>query len=174
MNMNTNNDYNNAPMMYLNDYNEIEGIDLNIVDDETLDILYTIQQVIWVTEIHLTKDNEISCNYICPYVVVKVGNKYYLRNLTNADTYAPYDVKFKEYEFEDIMGNFALPVNVHASTSYEYINRYRYEEYKALAVQKEEKNTINKANKFEFTLKQAKEALAEKFGFLVENICIKL
>ena len=34
MNMNTNNDYNNAPMMYLNDYNEIEGIDLNIVDDE--------------------------------------------------------------------------------------------------------------------------------------------
>ena len=171
MNMNTNNDYNNAPMMYLNDYNEIEGIDLNIVDDETLNILYTTQQVIWVTEIHLTKDNEISCNYICPYVVVKVDNKYYLRNRTNADTYAPYDVKFKEYEFEDIMGNFALPINVHASTSYEYINRYRYEEYKKLAVQKEEKKTTSK---FEFTLKQAKEALAEKFGFLVENICIKL
>lgn len=172
--MNTNIDYNDAPMMNLNDYNENEGIDLNMVDSETLDILYTTQQVIWVTEIHLTKDNEILCNYICPYVVVKVDNKYYLRNRTNADTYAPYDVKFKEYEFEDIkdiMGNFALPVNVHASTSYEYINRYRYEEYKKLAVQKEEKKTTGK---FEFTLKQAKEALAEKFGFLVENICIKL
>lgn len=44
--MNTNIDYNNAPMMYLNDYNEIEGIDLNIVDDETLDLLYTIRQTI--------------------------------------------------------------------------------------------------------------------------------
>ena len=172
--MNTNKIYDDAPMMDMAKFNQVEGIDLNLIDKENLNFYYTLSPVIWVTEIHLTKDNEISCNYICPYVVVKVDNKYYLRNRTNADTYAPYDVKFKEYEFEDIMGNFALPVNVHASTSYEYINRYRYEEYKALAVQKEEKNTINKANKFEFTLKQAKEALAEKFGFLVENICIKL
>ena len=77
--MNTNIDYNDAPMMNLNDYNdhnETEGIDLNMVDSETLDILYTIRETIWVTEIHLTKDNEISCNYICPYVVVKVDNKY--------------------------------------------------------------------------------------------------
>ena len=169
--MNTNIDYNDAPMMDLNDYNENEGIDLNMVDSETLDLLYTIRQTIWVTEIQLTENNEISHNHICPYVVVKVDNKYYLRNLTNTDTYAPYDVEFKEYEFEDIMGNFALPVNVHASTSYEYINRYRHEEYKKLVVQKEEKKTTNK---FEFTLMQAKEALAEKFGFPVENICIKL
>lgn len=69
------------------------------------------------------------------------------------------------------MGFFALPDNVHASTSYGYINRYRYEEYKKLLVQKEENKTTSK---FEFTLKQAKEALAEKFGFPVENICIKL
>ena len=172
--MNTNIDYNDAPMMNLNDYNETEGIDLNMVDSETLDILYTIRETIWVTEIQLTENNEISHNHICPYVVVKVGNKYYLRNLTNADTYAPYDVEFKEYEFEDIMGNFTLPVNVHASTSYEYINRYRHEEYKKLVVQKEENKTNNKNNKFEFTLMQAKEALAEKFGFPVENICIKL
>ena len=171
MNMNTNNDYNDAPMMNLNDYNENEGIDLNMVDSETLDLLYTIRQTIWVTEIQLTENNEISHNHICPYVVVKVDNKYYLRNLTNADTYAPYEVKFKEYEFENAMGFLVLPVNVHASTSYEYINRYRYEEYKALAVQKEEKKTTNK---FEFTLKQAKEALAEKFGLIAENICIKL
>ena len=136
-----------------------------------MDLLYTIRQTIWVTEIHLTEYNEISCNYICPYVVVKVDNKYYLRNRTNADTYAPYDVKFKEYKFKDLMGNFVLPVNVHASTSYEYINRYRYEEYKNLAVQKEENKSTNK---IEFTLKQAKEALAEKFGYNVENICIKL
>ena len=172
--MNTNIDYNDAPMMDLNDYNENEGIDLNMVDSETLDLLYTIRQTIWVTEIQLTENNEISHNHICPYVVVKVDNKYYLRNLTNADTYAPYEVKFKEYEFENAMGFLGLPVNVHASTSYEYINRYRYEEYKTLAVQKEEKNTTNKANKFEFTLKQAKEALAEKFGYSIENICIKL
>lgn len=169
--MNTNNDYNNAPMMDMVKFNQVEGIDLNIVNDETLDMFYTIQQTIWVTEIHLTEDNEISNNYICPYVVVKINNKYYLRNLTSEDTYAPYEVKFKEYEFENIMGNFALPVNVHASTSYEYINRYRHEEYKKLVLQKEENKSTNK---FEFTLKQAKEALAEKFGFKIENICIKL
>ena len=169
--MNTNIDYNNAPMMDLIDYHENEGMDLNMVNNETLDMFYTIQQTIWVTEIHLTEDNEISCNHICPYVVVKVDNKYYLRNLTSEDTYAPYEVIFKEYEYENAMGFLVLPVNVHASTSYEYINRYRYEEYKALVVQKEEKKTTNK---FEFTLKQAKEALAEKFGFKIENICIKL
>lgn len=169
--MNTNIDYNNAPMMDLIDYHENEGIDLNMVNNETLDLFYTIQQTIWVTEIHLTEDNEISCNHICPYVVVKVDNKYYLRNLTSEDTYAPYEVIFKEYEYENAMGFLVLPVNVHASTSYEYINRYRYEEYKKLVVKKEEKKTTNK---FEFTLKQAKEALAEKFGFRVENICIKL
>lgn len=169
--MNTNIDYNNAPMMDLIDYHENEGIDLNMVNNETLDMFYTIQQTIWVTEIHLTEDNEISNNHICPYVVVKVDNKYYLRNLTSEDTYAPYEVIFKEYEYENAMGFLVLPANVHASTSYEYINRYRYEEYKKLVVQKEEKKTTNK---FEFTLKQAKEALAEKFGFQVENICIKL
>ena len=169
--MNTNIDYNNAPMMDLIDYHENEGMDLNMVNDETLDMFYTIQQTIWVTEIHLTEDNEISNNHICPYVVVKINNKYYLRNLTSEDTYAPYEVIFKEYEYENAMGFLVLPVNVHASTSYEYINRYRYEEYKALVVQKEEKKTINK---FEFTLKQAKEALAEKYGYSIENICIKL
>ena len=169
--MNTNIDYNNAPMMDLIDYHENEGMDLNMVNAETLDMFYTIQQTIWVTEIHLTEDNEISNNHICPYVVVKVNNKYFLRNRTNAYTYAPYDVKFKEYEFENIMGNFALPVNVHASTSYEYINRYRHEEYKKLVLQKEENKSTNK---FEFTLKQAKEALAEKYGYNIENICIKL
>lgn len=169
--MNTNIDYNNAPMMDLIDYHENEGMDLNMVNAETLDMFYTIQQTIWVTEIHLTEDNEISNNHICPYVVVKINNKYYLRNLTSEDTYAPYEVIFKEYEYENAMGFLVLPVNVHASTSYEYINRYRYEEYKALVVQKEEKKTTNK---FEFTLKQAKEALAEKFGFKIENICIKL
>lgn len=169
--MNTNIDYNNAPMMDLIDYHENEGMDLNMVNAETLDMFYTIQQTIWVTEIHLTEDNEISNNHICPYVVVKINNKYYLRNLTSEDTYAPYEVIFKEYEYENAMGFLVLPANVHASTSYEYINRYRYEEYKALVVQKEEKKTTNK---FEFTLKQAKEALAEKFGFKIENICIKL
>lgn len=169
--MNTNIDYNNAPMMDLIDYHENESMDLNMVNVETLDMFYTIQQTIWVTEIHLTEDNEISNNHICPYVVVKINNKYYLRNLTSEDTYAPYEVIFKEYEYENAMGFLVLPANVHASTSYEYINRYRYEEYKALVVQKEEKKTTNK---FEFTLKQAKEALAEKFGFKIENICIKL
>ena len=169
--MNTNIDYNNAPMMNLIDYHENEGIDLNIVNDKTLDMFYTIQQTIWVTEIHLTEDNEISNNHICPYVVVKINNKYYLRNLTSEDTYAPYEVIFKEYEYENAMGFLVLPANVHASTSYEYINRYRYEEYKKLVIQKEEKKTTNK---FEFTLKQAKEALAEKYGYNIENICIKL
>ena len=144
---------------------------MNIVNDETLDMFYTIQQTIWVTEIHLTEDNEISNNHICPYVVVKINNKYYLRNLTSEDTYAPYEVIFKEYEYENAMGFLVLPANVHASTSYEYINRYRYEEYKKLVIQKEEKKTTNK---FEFTLKQAKEALAEKYGYNIENICIKL
>jgi hypothetical protein len=171
MDMNTNKIYDDAPMMDMVKFNQVEGIDLNLIDGEKLNFYYTLSQVIWVTEIHLTENNEIAYNYICPYVVVKVNNKYFLRNRTNAYTYAHYDVKFKEYEFENIMGNFALPVNVHASTSYEYINRYRHEEYKKLVLQKEENKSTNK---FEFTLKQAKEALAEKYGYNIENICIKL
>ena len=158
--MNTNNDYNNAPMMDLNEYNKSEGMDLNMINNEILDKFSKTLQNIWVTEIHLDENNEIVDNYICSYIVVKVDDKFYLRDITGENI----------YEFKNVMGFFALPDNVHASTSYGYINRYRYEEYKKLVVQKEEKKTTNK---FEFTLKQAKEALAEKFGFSVENICIK-
>ena len=159
--MNTNKIYDNAPMMDLDEYNKSEGMDLNIVDNETLDKFHKTLQTIWVTEIHLDENNEIVDNYIFSYIVVKVDDKFYLSSITGENI----------YEFKNIMGFFALPDNVHASTSYGYINRYRYEEYKKLVVQKEEKKTTNK---FEFTLKQAKEALAEKFGFSVENICIKL
>lgn len=35
--------YDNAPMMDLIDYNKDEGMDLNMVNDETLDMFYTIQ-----------------------------------------------------------------------------------------------------------------------------------
>ena len=159
--MNTNIDYNNGPMMDLNEYNKSEGIDLNMVDNETLDKFHKTLQTIWVTEIHLDENNEIVDNYIFSYIVVKVDDKFYLRSITGENI----------YEFKNVMGFFALPDNVHASTSYGYINRYRYEEYKKLLIQKEENKTTSK---FEFTLKQAKEALAEKFGFSVENICIKL
>ena len=159
--MNTNKIYDNAPMMDLNEYNKSEGIDLNMVDNETLDKFHKTLQTIWVTEIHLDENNEIVDNYIFSYIVVKVDDKFYLRDITGENI----------YEFKNVMGFFALPDNVHASTSYGYINRYRYEEYKKLVVQKEENKTTGK---FEFTLKQAKEALAEKFGFSVENICIKL
>ena len=159
--MNTNIDYDNAPMMDLNEYNKSEGMDLNMINNEILDKFSKTLQNIWVTEIHLNENNEIVYNYICSYIVVKVDDKFYLRDITGENI----------YEFKNVMGFFALPDNVHASTSYGYINRYRYEEYKKLVVQKEEKKTTNK---FEFTLKQAKEALAEKFGFSVENICIKL
>lgn len=41
--MNINIDYNNAPMMNLIDYRKDEGMDLNMVNDETLDMFYTIQ-----------------------------------------------------------------------------------------------------------------------------------
>ena len=159
--MNTNIDYNNGPMMDLNEYNKSEGMDLNMVNNEILDKFSKTLQNIWVTEIHLDENNEIVDNYICSYIVVKVDDKFYLRDITGENI----------YEFKNVMGFFALPDNVHASTSYGYINRYRYEEYKKLVVQKKENKTTNK---FEFTLKQAKEALAEKFGFSVENICIKL
>lgn len=170
--MNTNTVYDNAPMMDLNEYYENEGMALNTVNGEVLDMLYKIRQIIWVTEIHLTEDNEISNNYICPYVVIKIGNKYYLKNRTNADIYAPYEVKFKEYEFKNASNCFVLPPNVLASTSYQYTNRYRYEEYKKLLVQKREEN--NTTNKFEFTLKQVKQILAENFGCFEKDICIKL
>ena len=159
--MNTNTDYDNAPMMDLNEYNKSEGMDLNMINNEILDKFSKTLQTIWVTEIHLDENNEIVDNYICSYIVVKIDDKFYLRDITGENI----------YEFKNVMGFFALPDNVHASTSYGYINRYRYEEYKKLVVQKEEKKTTNK---FEFTLKQAKEALAEKFGLLIENICIKL
>lgn len=153
--------YDNAPMMDLDEYNKSEGMDLNMVNDEILDKFYKTLRTIWATKIHLNENNEIVDNYIYSHIVVKVDGKFYLRDITGQNI----------YEFKNVMGFFALPDNVHASTSYGYINRYRYEEYKKLVVQKEENKTTSK---FEFTLKQAKEALAEKFGFPVENICIKL
>ena len=159
--MNTNTVYDDAPMMDLDEYNKSEGMDLNMANNEILDKFYKTLQTIWVTEIHLNENNEIVDNYICSYIVVKVDDKFYLRDITGENI----------YEFKNVMGFFALPDNVHASTSYGYINRYRYEEYKKLVIQKEENKSTNK---IEFTLKQAKEALAEKYGFSVENICIKL
>lgn len=41
--MNINIDYNNVPMMDPIDYHKDEGMDLNMVNDETLDMFYTIQ-----------------------------------------------------------------------------------------------------------------------------------
>ena len=55
MNMNTNKIYDDAPMMDMVKFNQVEGIDLNLVDGETLSFYYTLSQVIWVTEIHLTE-----------------------------------------------------------------------------------------------------------------------
>ena len=64
--MNTNKIYDDAPMMDMVKFNQVEGIDLNLIDRENLNFYYTLSPVIWVTEIHLTENNEIACNYICP------------------------------------------------------------------------------------------------------------
>lgn len=118
----------------------------------------------------IKKNNEIIYNYICPYIVIEDNGEYYLKNRTKVDIFVPYDVKLKKYKFEKLYYNLTLPVNVHAAISYEYVNRYRHEEYKKLLIKREE----NKFNKFEITLAEAKQALAEKFGCLAKNICIKL
>lgn len=44
--MNTNNDYDNAPMMDMVKFNQVEGIDLNLIDEENLNFYYTLSQVI--------------------------------------------------------------------------------------------------------------------------------
>ena len=107
-NMNTNNDYNNAPMMDLNEYNKSEGMDLNMINNEILDKFSKTLQNIWVTEIHLDENNEIVDNYICSYIVVKVDDKFYLRDITGENI----------YEFKNVMGFFALSDNVHDYPSY--------------------------------------------------------
>ena len=55
--MNTNKIYDDAPMMDMVKFNQVEGIDLNLIDKENLNFYYTLSPVIWVTEIHLTENN---------------------------------------------------------------------------------------------------------------------
>lgn len=93
-----NKNYDNAPMMDIDEYNDNRDIDLNTVNGEVLDVFYRTQQLIWVTEIHLSKNNEIIYNYICPYIVIEDNGEYYLKNRTKVDTFVPYDVKLKKIQ----------------------------------------------------------------------------
>lgn len=44
-----NKNYDNAPMMDIDEYNDNRDIDLNTVNSEVLDVFYRTQQLIWVT-----------------------------------------------------------------------------------------------------------------------------
>lgn len=50
-----NKNYDNSPMMDIDEYNDNRDIDLNTVNGEVLDVFYRTQQLICVTEIHLSK-----------------------------------------------------------------------------------------------------------------------
>ena len=168
--------YDSYPMMTKEEYENAKYINLNICNKDVLDELTDENEIVWLTNISLNSNNILIGNNICPYKVYKINKKYYLRNCSHLYTKLLYDVSYIKYEFKNVKGVYTLPSNVQASTSYEYINRYRHEKYKEL-ISKESvadfDKDINKSH-FEFTLEQAKQALADKFELEVKNVHIRL
>lgn len=170
----SNRKYDSYPMMAKDEYENAK--DINMWSEDVLDKLAESKQIVWLTNIGLNENNILVGNNIYPYKVYKIYGEYYLKNCSHIDTELLYDVSYTKYKFKNVAGTYILPSNVQWSTSYEYINRYRYEKYKKLILKEgvmDSDKDINK-NYFEFTLKQAKQALADKFGFDVENVHIKL
>lgn len=172
----SNRKYDSYPMMTEEEYENAKDVNLNMCNKDVLDELAEENQIVWLTNISLNSNNILIGNNVCPYKVYKINRKYYLINCSHLYTKLLYDVSYIKYEFKNVKGVYTLPSNVQASTSYEYINKYRYEKYKEL-ISKENVADFDKdiiKSHFVFTLEQAKQALADKFGFKVENVHIRL
>lgn len=135
--------YNKAPMLDIDSYvsSSFDGIDLNQnhLTEETLNSLYINKSIIWVTEVRSipwSNNRKFANNKIYPCIIVKENNEYYLKDLcfenskkyeflTNMFPNYVFDIGFGTVKFKMEVWYFLLPEYVHASVSYEFINRYR-------------------------------------------------
>lgn len=181
--------YNDCPMMTMKEYDEAEGYDLNFSDYDILDLLSLDDTIVWLTKINLVHDGgimpsgehyeqtKVIYNAIYPYKVIHSGKSFFLRPISVLNEKYPlykFDDEYQMIKFHEGMGVFSLDENVHASTSYEYINRYREEEYKKLKA-KESFRWINQEKKemHEFSIEEAKKALSKVYSIPVDEITIK-
>lgn len=195
--------YNNAPMMNNEVYNFCDGYDLNQCTLETLKDFCERKSIIWLTRIMLLEDDgmmpsgqiyhqkKIYFNQIIPCRIVNDNGKWYIKNVRSVEFDAlRCDVRsLDDYEFESIngyydeefkenaLGFYELPKNIHASNSYEFINRYRYETEKELKTKEEtiwEKEPTKKEKKTTFSVQEAKKALSKMYNIPVNKIKIEL
>lgn len=195
--------YNNAPMMNNEVYNFSDGYDLNQCTLETLKDFSDRGTIIWLTRIMLLEDDgimpsgqkyhqkKIYFNQIIPCRIVNNNSKWYIKNVQTIEFNAlRNDVRaYDDYEFESIngfydeefkensLGFYELPKNIHASESYEFINRYRYETEKELKTKEEtilEKESTKKEKKTSFTITEAKKALSKIYNIPTNKIKIEL
>ena len=136
-------------MMDMYSFLASEGYDINNnpqITKEVLDKLYKNKTILWSTDIQHSMgvykngsviDMHLSHNEICACRVVKIKKEYYLKDIGVKDNeeYEELFNTFPEYSFECAMctvkftkvgDTFVLPEDIHASKSYEWINRLRY------------------------------------------------
>jgi len=193
-----NRNYNEAPMMDQKTFDICEGYDLNNTSKEVLDNFINEKTIIWVTDICLMNDegimptgeryvtSGIGHNYIVPCIVQKIKNTYCLRDVwmyCGKEKYTELVEKYPHYQFEHGMetktfenggGFFFLEDDVHASTTYEYINKIRFnieKEYEKLEKTTWVKDIVQKTT---FSIEEAKKALSKVHNIPVEEIEIKL
>lgn len=200
--MNMRKNYNVAPMMDQKTFDLCEGYDLNNTSKEVLDNFIKEKTIIWVTDIQLMSDegimpsgerymtNRIVHNYIVPCIVQKIKNTYCLRDMwmhCGKDKYNELVEKYSQYEFgygmetkcfNKASGFFPYQIldeDVHASTSYEYINRVRHNEEQKL---KQKEETIWQDEPIKeiktFSIEEAKKALSKVHNIPVSEIVINI
>lgn len=122
---------------------------------------------------------KIYFNQIIPCRIVNNNSKQYIKNVQSVEFNAlRNDVRaYDDYEFECINGFYELPKNIHASESYEFINRYHYETEKELKTKEEtiwQKQSTKKEKKTSFTITEAKKALSKIYNIPVNKVKIEL
>lgn len=192
-------DYNNAYMIDFYVYtNNGENIDISQTTEEWLVNMMENHFIIWVTEIHLGKDQFIDPktnkkynrtylveNKIYAYKVCSsVDHEYVLKPATEEEIerysldpkyVVKYEIPNKTIKFTKALGAYFLPDNVHASYNYGYINRYRNEKEKELSVLNNHIDIIKENHEIHtFSLEEAKKALSKVYNVPVNEIVIDI
>ena len=167
-------DYNNAPMMSIEDYNQCDYLNLNKVTLKKLKEYENTDTVFWLTPIRSYGwDNRICGNEILPCKLLHLHRKWWVdglwtntaRKLVHNENYVYEEELFSLLYNRNKKGIYELPKHLIVSTSYEYVNRYRYEQEKILKTLKPEIQT--------FSMDEAKIALSEKHNIPFSYIGIK-
>lgn len=143
-------DYDKFPMMSDEDFDNAEGLELDLTDESTLERLYKNKEIVWLINPNIKYDvvnrkNTIINHCIVACYVYRYKGVYTVRNINgcpfryldlfhekadNFDVYYKGSGSYRDYKYEKTsMGTYELKTNadeyVHVSTDYAFINRYR-------------------------------------------------